>query len=323
MSRMASMKICQVCPYTPPAKDSMGSERIIERVTKGLLELGHEVVMKVNQPSEPFNLAPIVSDVPKDCDILHFHGWDPFASKNEYDSYGIPYVITMHGGGMETDARWMESVSRNPNIICVSKFISDRLKCPAYVWSCADPQEFKFNSQKGDYFLWMAGTDWGEGKGLFSTIAMAKKLRFRLKIAGTGKNKEIINQIKSLCDNKIEYVGALNGKEKAEALAFAKALILLTKLPDACPATVSEALISGTPVIGSNFGSMPELITDKTGFVCKNDSEFARAINSIQKINPYDCVKYALENFNYTVAAEKYLQYYNNVIKYGNVQGEQ
>ncbi len=312
------MKIAQVCPYTAPAKDSMGAERVVERITRGFLELGHEVVMKLN-PDSKDTPAPLVDEIPKDCDILHFHGWDPKTSKAEYESYGIPYVVTMHGGGMENDLDWLFSVNENPNIICVSKFISDRLQCPAFVHSCTHPDEVIYSTSKDDYFMWMAGTDWGEGKGLFSTIMMAKKMGFKLIIAGTGKNEDIINQIKAVEDDKIKYVGPLNGMAKAATLCQAKGFILLTSLPDACPATVSEALMSGTPLITSNAGAMPELMDPKVGFVVENASDFAKAVESIGKIQPSDCREYAMENYSHVVAARKYLRYYRNMIDFGNV----
>ena len=71
----------------------------------------------------------------------------------------------------------------------------------------------------------------------------------------------MIEKIKSYCDDKIEYVGLVNGKEKAKLFSQAKATILLTQLPDACPVIMAESLMSGTPVIGSIYGAMP------TGFV--------------------------------------------------------
>jgi len=315
------MKIAQVCSFTSPAKNSMGAERIVERITKGRVELGHEVVMKIN-PDSTNTPAPVVSEIPKDCDILHFHGWDARTSKAEYESYGIPYVVTMHGGGTEIDPVWLASMKRNPNMICVSKFISDRVMCSAFVHSCTHPTEVTYKADKDDYFLWMAGTDWGESKGLFSTITMAKRLRFKLILAGTGRNQNVINQIKSLEDENIKYVGALNGKEKATMLSNAKGFILMTKVPDACPATVSEALMSGTPIISSGAGCMPELVKPSIGFVCKNQAEFAQAISKIKKISPSNCRNYAMNNFSHLVASTKYLQYYNNMINYGNVEGD-
>ena len=143
-----------------------------------------------------------------------------------------------------------------------------------------------------------------------------------LKIAGSGKNQHIIDEIKRHCNSKIEYLGAVNGQQKAELISKASAVILYTRLNDACPLVVAESLISGTPIVGSTNGSLPELIVDgQTGILCKNENELPKAITNISKINPEDCRQYAIDHFSNIVACEKYLKLYNNMILYGNVNG--
>lgn len=306
------MRIVQYCPYTGPARDSMGSERVVEATTKALIALGHEVFMFINPDSKNMP-APVVSEIPQGTDIIHAHG----TMGDVLDKYNIPWVTTLHGGGSDPPGSpW----HNNPHVICVSKFISDLSGNPAHVHSCVEPDNFIYKSQKENYYAWLAGTDWGEGKGLLTTIALAKKLKFNLKIAGTGKNQKIIELIKSMCDNKIQYVGAVNGKKKAEFLANAKAYILFTRLPDACPLVVAESLVSGTPVIGSINGSMPELIiNNKTGILCEEEKDLPKAILNINKIKPEDCRNYALNNFTSEIAAKKCLKLYENMIKFGTV----
>jgi glycosyltransferase involved in cell wall biosynthesis len=311
------MKICLDCNYTAPAKNSMGAERMIEALAVALQDLGHTVVMhlKADSTSTP---APLVSEIPSDCDIINFNGWIPGESEIEYPKHNIPFVVTLHGGGTETDPTWLRTI-KNPHMICVSKFIADRIGTKAYAWSCSNPNDLIFRDKKEDYFLWLAGTDWGEGKGLFSAIMLAKKLNLRLIVAGTGQNTSIISQIKNLCVGKIEYVGGVNGKEKAELLAGARAFLLLTQVPDACPLTFSEAMLSGTPVITTDKGAMPELVTKDVGIVCKTGMDLARAVTQIHKIDPNACRKYGLENLSGQATAKKYIQFYNNMVKYGNV----
>lgn len=313
------MKICQVYEdFIAPAKDSMGAQRVCESITKGLLEFGHEVTMKLH-PDSKNTPAPLVSEVPRDTDIIHFHQWEP--GKRDYDKYGKPWIVTIHGGGSETDHTWLEATKNNPHVVCVSKFIADKVGAREWVWTSSEPDDFIYSKQKEDYFLWMAGTDWGEGKGLWSTIMIAKKLQINLKIAGTGLNQENIEQIKKLCDSRIQYLGSINGEEKAKILSKAKALFVLTRLNDACPTVVSEAMLSGTPVIASNMGAMPEIIFHgKTGFVCKNDAEVIRAIVNIQKIDPMICLDKGMCFFSSMAAAQSYLHIYSNVLNFGTVR---
>lgn len=314
------MKICLDCDYTAPARGSMGAERMIEALAIALWDLGHEVVMRINSDSTN-TPVPLVTEIPKDCDIVNFNGWIPGKSDVEYPKHGVPWVVTLHGGGTETDPEWLRTI-KNPHMICVSKFIADRIGTEAYAWACADPGNFLYREKKEDYFLWMAGTDWGEGKGLLSAIMLAKKLNFKLKVAGTGQNQTIIEQLKTHCVGNVEYVGGVDGKEKAELLAGAKAFLLLTQLPDACPLTFSEAMLSGTPVISTAHGAMPELVREDVGIVCRTSSDYARAILQINKIKPADCRKYGLESFSGKATCQKYLRFYENMINYSNVTGE-
>jgi len=67
-----------------------------------------------------------------------------------------------------------------------------------------------------------------------------------------------------------------SGDEKAELLAGARALLLPTKLNDACPLVIMEALVSGTPVIASGNGACPELVSGEVGFLCRGEANLRR-----------------------------------------------
>jgi len=56
----------------------------------------------------------------------------------------------------------------------------------------------------------------GGGKGLFTTIQIAKKMKFNLKIAGVGKNQNITEEIKRLCDNKMSMLGRKMAQKKQD-----------------------------------------------------------------------------------------------------------
>ena len=299
------------CNYTYPAKNSQGSERVVEALTKGFVKLGHETVMHIN-PNSKNTPAPVVAEIPQTFDIVHCQG-------ENFSNCGIPWISSVHGGGNDSlDAPW----KTDPHFVCVSDYICKLVGKKQFVHSCVDPDDFIYSDKKDDYFLWYSGLDWGwTNKGLDVALSLAKKMGFKLKIAGAGKNQQIIDEIKRHCNSKIEYVGPVNGQQKAELISKAKAFIFYTRLNDACPLTVSEALISGTPVIASTNGSLPELIVnEQTGFLCKNENELPKAIANIQKINPEDCRKYAMEHFSNIVACEKYIKLYNNMILYGTVE---
>ena len=290
-----------------PICGSMGGERAALAISKGLIELGHNVKMMTGKDTKQEDVdVPVVYEMPNDTDIIFGNGAD-------LSKYNKPWLSWVHGGGSDPpNSHW----HNNPNYLCVSQYICNLSNNKNYVHTCIYPDDFIYKDKKQNYIGWIAGTDWGEGKGLFTTIQLAKKLKFRLKLAGAGKNQQIINTVKSLCDDKIEFIGEVNGKEKAEFLSNAKAIILYSRLNDACPLVISESLISGTPVIGSMDGALPELIQhNKTGILCSNENELPKAVLNINKIKPIDCREYALEHFSHIATAKKLLKIFEEMKK--------
>ena len=55
--------------------------------------------------------------------------------------------------------------------------------------------------------------------------------------------------------------------------------------------------MSGTPVICSDRGACPEVITRDVGFVCRYESDYLNAIRRIGDISPQACREKAMENF--------------------------
>jgi len=158
------MNILLHSAYLYPAKASAGAERVVERLCRGFKKLGHKVYLHAYKGSKTDTGAIIVDNIPSDVDIIHNHGFC-LDRQDQYNSWGKPWVSTVHGGGMETDPAFINGVKNHPNVICVSKFVSDRLQCPAFVHTCASPEEFMYQEHKQNYFLYLAGFGWRSPKG--------------------------------------------------------------------------------------------------------------------------------------------------------------
>jgi glycosyltransferase involved in cell wall biosynthesis len=102
------------------------------------------------------------------------------------------------------------------------------------------------------------------------------------------------------------YVGDVRGKQKAELLAGAKAFLFPTKVDEAFGLGMVEALMSGTPVICSNRGACPEIISPDVGFVCRNTEEYANAVGQIETIRPHACRDKAMREYHYLRMAADY-----------------
>jgi glycosyltransferase involved in cell wall biosynthesis len=318
------MNIVQSCShYQFPAKGSAGAERIVERLCRGFVKLGHKVYLHGAKGSTTDTGAIVVDSIPDDADIIHLHGVQ-MEKQDQYNKLPKPWVGTIHGGGMETDPKFLTAVRNHPNIICVSKFVADRLHCSAFVHSCASPEEFEYSDTKDNYLLYLAGFGWGMQKGLDVFFQMANLFPgIQFYVAGSGGDPEFVKQVQFKCSQSanLRFLGEINGKDKASYLSKAKALMIPTHLPDACPSTVSEALISGTPVIASTNGSMPEIIPANVGYTCKGSSQYMKAIMNIsgKLIKPSECRDYAEKNYSDVAAAKKHLIYYQSMLEHKRV----
>ena len=80
-----------------------------------------------------------------------------------------------------------------------------------------------------------------------------------------------------------------------------------------------EAMASGTPVITTNKGAMPEIVTSEVGFRCDTFEEFKEAINRIDEISPQKCRKRVEENFTAGIMARNYIKGYEKIIQTGSL----
>ena len=105
-------------------------------------------------------------------------------------------------------------------------------------------------------------------------------------------------------------------EERCNLLSKAKALIAPTQYFEPFGQIVIEALLSGTPVITTDWGAFPETnIHGLTGFRCNTYEDFVNAIENIDIIKPSQCrlegEKYLIENLQ-----DRYLNYMEYILKY-------
>ena len=126
--------------------------------------------------------------------------------------------------------------------------------------------EFKLNELKKDYFLWCAGLNWGlNAKGLDIFIKLSETFKDKNFIAYGIGNKQLEEYLmnKNKTNSNFLYKGKLNrGKDHELVFSNARAFFLPTRLPEAFGRTVIESFSKGTPVYGSNYGALNELIKD-------------------------------------------------------------
>ena len=290
-----------------PKQFPSGSGYILhDLLAKGLAELGHDVFYLVRRAhaSAPEGVKLIVEPV-QDVDILHTISGRDAALIEESRK---PWVATCH---MDERTRGRERDGMVPNWIYVSRTLAQLHGSERYVWNGIDPAEYIYSETKDDYFLFMSTMDWGTQKGLDVVLSLSEQLGFKLVVAGTGESYERIAQVQKMCrEAGAKYVGDVRGNEKAELLAGAKGFLFPTKLDEAFGLGMVEALMSGTPVICSDRGACPEIISSEVGFVCSNEDQYAAAIEKISMIDARACREKAMRDYHYHAMATGYLREY-------------
>ena len=301
------MRILISSNHTYPARiGGVGSQRIYDSLAQGLAELGHDVYYHLNGWSEPLPKGVTASHrLTYDADILHL---SHFITES-VDTHGRPWVRTYHAPN--TGDKVLLSRIGN-NFIFVSQSQARSFASERFVYNGIVPSDYIFSETKDDYFLFIVKMlERAQLKGFETATALVDRLGLRLVVGGSSENKDLEDQFARMCRSKgIEFVGEVYGARKAELFAGAKALLFPTRQDEPFGLVTAEALISGTPVICSNRGACPELVTEDVGFVCADLDDYVRAIERIEEILPSVCREKALQEFHYQRMARDYVKEY-------------
>ena len=304
---MTSLHVAVASHYRLPVTGYGGTERVVVALVRGLAALGHRVTLL----AAPGTRVPEASvrEIPtdrltdpaadldalvRDADILHVH----FPVRRMLKR---PFVQTFHG-----NLRAGGTVP--PNNIFVSRDHARRYGSDVFVYNGLDPADYVFRAAKGDYDLFLGRLH--RVKGYRWAVAGAKRSGRRLVVAG-GWRLSLRRDIR--------YVGHVDGRKKAELLAAARCLWMPALWDEPFGLTTIEALLSGTPVLGTRRGALPELITPQVGALCDSLEEMVAAAAAIHTRSPEACRAHAERHFTHLVMAEAYVRMYRAMLDTGKL----
>lgn len=298
---------------TPKALPSASAQRVHDWLAKALGELGCEVFYFL--PNRDGRDAPrgvtFVDSLIADVDILHTYALRGPRHDLAWAERGLPFVATCH---VDPRTRGVDEVP--DNWIFPSKALAVNGR---YVVNGIDPDEYLYSEAEGRYVLFLAPVDRATEKGLDIALRAATDSGVPLVVAGGAGTMEAIEATARLCAEwGAEYLGDVQGDDKARLLAGARALLLPSRLNEAGPLAIAEALMSGTPVIASDRGACPEMVSAEVGFICRGEDDYAAAIRSVGGVSRKRCREYALERFHYLRMAADYLREYAREVSFTN-----
>jgi glycosyltransferase involved in cell wall biosynthesis len=287
-----------------PVRGYGGTQRVVVWLARGLAELGHKVSLLAHQGSrlpsvnlieiEPgktrrpdLDLTPYL---PPGLDILHAHAPIPTIPR-------CPHVFTLHGN------RAPDRPAPPSNTIFLSADHARRHGGEAFVYNGVDPSEFAFRSSKDSYDLFLGRLH--RVKGYRWAIEGAKRTGKRLIVAGGWRPS---------FRPSLQFMGMVDGARKAELLAGAACLWMPALWDEPFGLTLIEAMMSGTPVLGTRRGALSEIVTDDVGALGDTLDDLIRLRDTVARCDPAACRSRAEQWFSHTRMAEEYVGMYQHYL---------
>lgn len=156
-------------------------------------------------------------------------------------------------------------------------------------------------------------------KGPHLAIEVAQRTNLPLVIAGNipPEHQAWFNShMAPHLNEQIRYVGPVDDALKAKLLGRARALLMPILWDEPFGIVMAEAMACGTPVIGFNRGSVPEVMMHGfTGFVVETVDAMAREVSRIGTIERGDCRSRVEKFYSAEAITDAYLAIYEAMVK--------
>jgi glycosyltransferase involved in cell wall biosynthesis len=232
----------------------------------------------------------------------------------------VPFLATLHG---RLDLRELQSLYGtfcDVPVVSISDSQRAPLPQPNYVGTIYHgiPERLlQLGSGAGGYLAFLGRIS--PEKAPDAAIRIAAKAGMKLKIAAKVDKvdeayfAECIEPL--LKQPHVEYIGEISDDEKSEFLGNAAGLLFPIAWREPFGLAMIEAMACGTPVIASNFGSVPEVIDDGvTGFIVESEEQAVAAVRRLGNLDRA-AIRRAFENrFTARRMAKDYVGLYRQMI---------
>jgi glycosyltransferase involved in cell wall biosynthesis len=341
------MKIAQIAPLCervpPPAYG--GIELIVSLLTDELVARGHDVTLfasgdsitsaklesvypralRLDQNIREYDVYDILNlgkvyGKATEFDVIHSHIGYPTLTHAKLCK--TPTVHTLHGIFTRDNTRLYSYAKEQPYISISNSQREPNLglNYVATIYNSIRVGDHQFFAKPDSPpYLAFLGRMSSE-KGPQHAIEISKRVGIPLKLAGKVDpiDQEFFDkQIAPHIDGKfIKFLGEANHYQKNNLMGKAVATLFPITWREPFGLVMIESMAAGTPVIGINMGSVPEIIVnDVSGFVCQNVEECVKAVAKIQSISRQGCRDYVARKFGVQVMTDSYEAVYRQVVR--------
>jgi glycosyltransferase involved in cell wall biosynthesis len=312
-------------PVPPPAYG--GTEAVVDRLARGLVRAGHEVLLSaaansacpvplVSGTDEAPDGTPVFGDTvvelrhvitsyaamgQGEVDLIHDHTLAGPLYRRAHP--GTPVVTTNHGPFDAARApilRAMQGVA----VLAISHHqASTALDVPVVgvIHHGIEVRDVPEGRGNGGYasFLGRMSPEKGAREAALIARAAGVPLRMAAKIREPAERDYFESAVKPMLCSDVEYVGELGPHEKLELLGSSFALLNPMQWHEPFGLVMIEALATGTPVVATPAGSAPEIVDDgTTGYLRNGCPALAAALPAAADLDRTVCRAVALRRFS-------------------------
>lgn len=331
-------------PVPPPAYG--GTEAVVDRLARGVVHAGHEVLLWTTGdstcPVEKGWVLPHAEGLRMGIaaiELRHLiHGYEAMRAwgadiVHDHTLIGPVYslrypdlavVTTNHGPFNDELNDLYRSFGHQVPIIAISQHQASSARgvpIARVIHHGLDPAAFPVGDGAGDgdgpFFLFLGRM--AAEKGVQRAIAIAQDAGVRLKIAAKMREpwelQFFSEYIEPLLSDGVIYVGEVGGQEKLDLLAGARALINPIRWAEPFGLVMIEALACGTPVLAYKEGAAPEIVDHGvTGFLCDDEDDMVSAVHRIDEIDRRACRSAVEDHFSTRRMVADHIALYRQVI---------
>jgi glycosyltransferase involved in cell wall biosynthesis len=311
-------------PVPPPAYG--GTEAVVDRLARGLVSAGHEVVLAAAADStcpvprvpgttvageaaitpDPVRelrhvVASYAAMADADVDVIHDH--TVAGPLYRHAPRTTPVAATNHGPFGE-DSLPVYRAMQDVAVVAISHHQASTaagVRIAAVIHHGIDVDRVPVGSGDGGYacFLGRMCPDKGPREAALIARAAGVPLKMAAKLREPAERDYFAAEVQPLLCSDVEYVGEVGAHEKFELLGSACALLNPIQWAEPFGLVMIEALATGTPVVTTPAGSAPEIVDDGvTGYLRAPPPELTDALRDAAGLDRAACRSAAMRRFH-------------------------
>jgi glycosyltransferase involved in cell wall biosynthesis len=340
------VRIAQVAPpwVAVPPTGYGGIEWIVAFLADGLTERGHEVTLfasgdsrtrarlesAFDAPGPRFNnsiwhdtvhQAHVHRDVRR-FDLIHQHTyWSGLVAALNLD---VPVVHTLHRALNEEMRKVYEPIADRAWFVAVSeaqRATMPGLRYAGVIHNGIDTSEYPLRKEKDDFLLFLGRVHPQKGarRAIDAARAARMPLVMSIKIAEDVEREHWEQEVEPALGEDVTVLYEAPHEEKVDLLGRARAVLFPIDWEEPFGLVMAEAMSSGTPVIATPRGAVPEVVEDGvTGFIVPVDGyaeAAAEALRRIDEIDPQACRARVEERFTEDRMVDAYEATYRRIVE--------